>query len=160
MARRGPDLGNINGSISAWKLPVTQPAHAATLEYWLVEGPFHPAWNQWCVGVCHLRAIPGVDPAYKQYPAAEYEFIIFSCDPGFPVDVDDPRPRALLPIDCAVQFHGCTDEQAKEVCRLAVTAIVHGHASPDQDFRKYWEHAIPFTLEHLVLGAHPAPIPQ
>lgn len=141
------------------------------IDTWVVNGPYHPFWAWWHVSVVHLRPIPGAPPAQKQYPEAEYEFAIFSLDPdpaasghperSYPPDIDaleagDPErglPGYLTPADAVIQFHGCTDEQAREVCELAVRAIVNGQ-SPDSDFRSWWERAIPNTVEHLATGGH------
>lgn len=168
---REPDLSS--DTVKAWLIPITKesveghtkewgapPAHIAT---WIVTGPFHMFWQWWMVAVIHLRDIPGAPPPHKQYLEAEYEFMILSMnpDPGDRPNVPDidaldrgenPNlclPGFLSPPDAVVHFHGVDDEQAAEVARLSVAAIVNGYASPDSDFRSWWKTAIPNTVKHL-----------
>lgn len=155
---RDPDL---TGLARAWKLNL-QPARRdqeATLEAWLVHGGFHPCWTYWMVYVIHLREIPGVPPAAKRYPEAQYEFAIWSLEspPGCDVrpDPDDQETwRPLVPPDVVYQFHGADDDQARRLAELAVSAIVEGRASPDSDWRSWWLGTLPRTLEHVVTGGH------
>ena len=76
---REPDvIGNV---ARAWRVPKPPDApkdQDATVAAWLIEGPFHPAWQHWLMSVVHLREIPGVKPAVKRYPEAAYEFLIAS----------------------------------------------------------------------------------
>lgn len=109
------------------------------------------------ISVIHLRDIEGAKPANKQYPEAEYEFLIVSLNPDHQPDPDNAAAtfRHLTPIDVAEQFHGLTDEQAKELCELAVRTIVDGVASPDQDWRAWWKDCIRNTVEHIKTGSCP-----
>lgn len=155
---REPDLKNLVNA--AWRVDISKPERTeqiATIASWLVTGPFHPAWNYWCVIVCRLRDIPGVKPANKQYPEAEYEFMIVSLNPEHQPDPDHPATtfQYLTPIDVVEQFHGLTDDQAKGLCELAARVIVDGRASPDQDWRAWWKKCIKNTVEHIRTGHCP-----
>lgn len=167
---RDPDY---KGVASVWRLrhePVMDEAHtdswgypSASLADWIVNGPYHPLWRWWYVGLVHLRSIPGAPPANKQYPEAEYEILCMSLDPdGQPgrakvpdlekIEAGDMKgglPGFLSPPDWAVQFHGVTDEQAVEVADLAARAIANGQ-SCDSDFRSWWHAAIPNTVKHVL----------
>lgn len=156
---REPDLKG-HGT-AAWRVDISKPAdpaQTATLASWLVTGPFHPLWNYWSISVIHLRDIPGVKPANKQYPEAEYEFMIVSLNPDRAPHPDRPNEtfHHLTPIDVAEHFHGLTDDQAKELCELAVRSIVGGLASPDQDWRAWWKKCIKNTVEHIRTGHCPS----
>jgi hypothetical protein len=150
--------------VRAWRLSHDRgarkvPDHEAGVATWLVNGPFHPLWSWWGVSVVSLRDMPGVRPPLRFYEGAEYEFVIVSLDPDQEVDIEAWEEgrggfRWLTPLDAQVQFHGTTDEQAAEVAELAVEAILDGHASPDQDWRSWWEVAIPNTVEHVTRGMH------
>ena len=165
---RDPDKQQ--GPTRAWliaKSAVTRPDQEATIAGWLVNGPFHPLWQWWMLSIVHLRDLPGVPPAQKRYPEAEYEFMIVSLNPekGVP-DIDelertgtwgDPeKPPFLTPIDVTEQFHGITDAQAHEIAEKAVNAILDGWISPDQDFRSSWSRVIASTIDHYRRGVHGA----
>jgi hypothetical protein len=170
---RPPDL---SGPARAWLIDdsKSREAHvrewgyeAGSLVTWIVNGPYHPLWSWWHVGVIHLRDIPGAPPANKQYPEAEYEFAIYSLDPSG----KDGRPKApdidlieagetkrgfpgfLSPPDVQFHFHRVTDEQAIKICNRAVEHIVGGR-SCDSDYREWWKAALAGTVEHFVLGVH------
>ena len=162
---RAPD--DENGPIRVWRIrdsAKTLPDHEAALASWLIEGPFHPLWNQWQLSVIHLRDIEGVKPAFKQYPEAEYEFLIVSLNPDRRCDVDelestgnwgDPAvPKFLTPADVTKQFDGVTDRQAVEIGEAAIRGIVSGELSPDSDFRSAWERLIDGTVAHYREGVH------
>lgn len=171
---RDPDFA---GVARAWRLkksPEMEQAHvdsfgheSSSLADWVVNGSYHPFWSWWYIAVIHLRDIPNAPPANKQYPEAEYEFMILSLDPrpearnGGKVDVDKIEqgdiegglPGFLSPPDVVFQFHGVTDEQAIKVGEAAIRAIVNGH-SCDSDFREWWKVSLSKTVEHFVLGVH------
>lgn len=133
---------------------------STSIATWIVNGPYHPFWAWWQVCVIHLRPVLGVPAAYKAYPEAEYEFSIYSLNP----EAGEPDIAALeagagygvkvlTPPDVQYHFHGVTDEQAAEICRHAVRAIVDGH-SCDSDYRSWWEGSLAHTVEHFVQGVH------
>jgi hypothetical protein len=165
------------GPVRAWKLPnpepgVGEPAWQATIRCWYLNGPFHPAWSWWQIGVVHLRDIDDVPPANLAYPEAEYELMIVSFNPeaGEPdIDKADRAERwakegesmYLSPPDCARHFHldptldqGTRDLQAAEICDLVVKAIVNKGMSPDSDYRSAWHEVIDTTAQHYREGLH------
>ena len=161
---REPDL---SGVAKAWRIENTPELRArhvkefgyegSGLDTWLVNGPYHPFWSWWHVGVISLGDIEGAPPAAKQYPGAEYEFAIFSLDGEPDVDavergdLDNRGFTFLSPPDVLFQFGGVTDEQAIEISEKAVRAIVEG-ASCDSDFRSWWEATLTKTVEHYRRG--------
>ncbi len=72
---REPDYSRENRR--AWKSQAehTKKEHQGHLATFLVNSPIaHPIWSYWMVALVHLRDIPGVPPARKHYPDAEFEF--------------------------------------------------------------------------------------
>ncbi len=142
----------------AWLLKMPEDSQKAGLASWLVNRPgAHPYWQWWLVGVTHLRDVPGMKPAHKKYPEAEYEFLIFSIDPtACPnPEPDDPNGYPhLTPIDVVEQFHGIKDSDAVRLCEGAVQGIVNGVISPDQDYRSMWSQMIAGTVAHFSQGKH------
>ena len=153
---REPDYSRENRR--AWKSQAehTKKEHQGHLATFLVNSPIaHPIWSYWMVALVHLRDIPGVPPARKHYPDAEFEFAIASIDPDHGIPDPDKGPWPLLePLDCVVQLHGVTDEQAAELCEKAVQLMVHQGISPDSDNRGWWKIAIWNAVEHVTTG-HP-----
>lgn len=157
----------MNGSItevqglygSAKLLPAIKPrtpAGKAALAGWFLEIPqAHPFWTKYLLGVCHLRDIPGAPPAKKQYPEAEYELMVLALNPESKPSPDDLSTlKPLLPPNVVVQFHGVTDEQAKEIARLAARACVDGvlwvEPSDLTGMREKWSRTIRETAEHYT----------
>lgn len=159
---RPPDrTGN---GVRAWKLVATQPPrnvdHTATLGAWLINCTWaHPAWQWWFMGLVHLRPIQGQSkPAFRRYPEAEFEIVVWSIDPERcpapdPDQYGDGYPM-LLPIDHEHQFHGVSDADAVRIADLFVRAIADGILSPDQDFRSVWRHHLDATVAHYRAGKH------
>lgn len=141
----------------AWRVPKppdAPPDQEATVAVYLIEGPFHVAWQHWLMSVVHLRDIPGVKPAVKRYAEAAYEFLIASLSPDGGHNPDDPKGwRWLQPLDVCEQFHGMTDAQADEMLQAFVRGVCHGQASPDQDFRRFWRHQLDLAVQHAA-GEH------
>jgi hypothetical protein len=141
------------------------PAAEAGLGTWLVNGPFHPFWNWWMLGVVHLRPIEGMADPPKRYPEAEYELMIVSLNPGRgEPDVDAiergedwgdlDAPKFLTPPDLVFHFHGVTDEMARDIGEAAARAIASGHLSPDSDWRNLWIQSLRGTVAHFIEGVH------
>lgn len=171
---RDPDF---EGVARVWRIrhqAEMETAHADSWGYvsssladYIINGPYHPLWSWWYLGLIHLRPIEGAPPAIKQYPEAEYELMCMSLnpdgEPGRPkvpnldkIEAGDMKgglPGFLTPADFAVQFHGVTDEQAREVAEHAARAIARG-VSCDSDFRSWWKRAIPNTVEHVLGEPH------
>lgn len=139
----------------------------ASLGLYFIHGPFHPLWSWWALALVHLRDLPGMTPANRHYPEAEYEFAIWSLDSppaGPPFDPDSHRwaKRTLSPADVVKHFHVSEskpveerDRIARHVLDQAVDAIIFGMASPDSDYRSWWDRAIDNTIEHALMGGHP-----
>lgn len=135
---------------SAWliKSASTKPEHTGSIASWLVNVPgAHAFWSYWIVSIVHLRDIPGTQPASKEYPEFEYEFVTAAIDPEkhpkpTPEDLATDGVSLLYPIDVVQQFHGVSDAEAEAICRGAVYAIVEGAISPDADYRQQWKQVI------------------
>lgn len=159
---RSPDFQGVLGSWRAWRAalkPVGQrgrPDWDATLAHYLVRAPgAHAFWSEWWICLMHLRPIEGVRPAILQFPGAEHEILCVAQDPAVKGDPDDQETvRLLSPIDWAVQFKGCTDRVAIDVAETVIKAIMTGNASPDSDFRRFWERTIPATAACHAKGTH------
>ena len=154
---RTPDF---TGTVArAWR--ISKPADApkdqeATIAAWLIEGPFHIAWDHWLMAVVHLRDLPGVKPAYKRYPDAAYEMVIASLKNDGGHNPDQPQEfRWLSPLDLCEQFDGMTDAQSADMLQRFVRAICNGGASPDQVFRRFWRVQLDLAMEHAA-GSHQA----
>lgn len=159
MNARKPDAQGVAAVAWEVKMPeaYAKPDHEAGLASWLIESKrFHPLWYNWTVNLIHLRDLPGVPPAKKHYPEAEYELLILALDPDSTPDPDDAVTcsKFLTPIDVVKQFHGITDKQAIDMVRAAVLCICHGRISPDGDYRQAWSVLIDNTIEHIRSGAH------
>lgn len=132
--------------------------HTALAVYLVNADGWHIGWNWWQVSVVHLRDEPGVAPARKHYPIAEYEIQILAIDPSHNLpDPDAPLPqdiRPLHPFDLIHQFHGVTDEQAAEIAALVVERAVNENVPLDQDLRTFWQEAIDSTVVHYREGVH------
>lgn len=153
---REPDL---SGKVAkAWHSQVkpVRPEQEANISSWLINGPFHPAWDWWMVGAVHLRDIPGTPPAHKRYPEATHEIMIASIDPDCcPPDPDEIEKLSFLrPLDLVYQFDGMSDEAVAEVVKLCVVSIAEGIISPDEDFRSTWELILEKTVSHYKEGLH------
>lgn len=131
-------------------------AWEATISAWLVNASWAPPfWSWWQVCVIHLRDIPGVRPAHKAYPEAEYALMIMALDPEKGTPDPEGQLHFLHPADVVEQFHGLDDAGAKRLCEMAASAIINGHISPDQDYRSSWKVMIRNAVEHIALGGHP-----
>lgn len=166
---RKPDLV---GAAEAWKIaadrsdPRWRPDYDATLAAYLLKARWaHPFWSWWMIAGVHLRPIPGVRPAHRHYPEAEFELTILAIDPTNrgknPAHDYEPDPDQALagvpwlePPDLVYQCHGVTDSDFSRIVLDCVMVIVNGHASPDQDFRNWWRSALNRTVEHYRAGAH------
>ncbi len=159
--KREPDIKGQFAEAWQCKLEPKNEDQTATLVAYIIKMPdAHPFWDHWFIAMIHLRDIPGARPATKKYPEAEYELIIYALDPRKnPVEIDpdnlpDPMPM-LHPVDVVVQFD-CSgmDEAARKIVVLAIQCMTRGHASPDQDYRSFWERTIQETARHYREGKH------
>jgi hypothetical protein len=157
---RDPDVKGPFGRAWVLNTKTEVPEHQACLGSWLVRVPgAHPFWEHWLVSIIHLRDIPGVRPAHKRYPEAEFEFGIYSINPERCPEPDPdqavtPGYPLLEPPDVIEQFHGISDRDAFRVAEAGISAILNGRISPDQDFRAMWKRLIMGTVDHFIAGAH------
>lgn len=166
---REPDL--IGRAGRAWRSRVRPEDYAviegaasfadktAGLATWMLKASgFHAAWDEWVIGLVHLRPIEGgTRPPNKQYADAEFELMILSLDPAYNDERDPDVPGLkgyLEPPDLVYQFHGVTDEQAIEIAEMLVRHFVEGTRSPDSDFRRSNTEALDTTVEHYRQGIH------
>lgn len=151
----------------AWKVAIPEAYTGASVANWFVNGPFHPLWRWWYVSCIHLRDIPGGVPTSMSFPEATHEMLILSLNPGddlehpVPPDIDaleagstklEAMPGILVPPDLTHQVRLDSDEQAAEITGLMVEHMVAGTASPDQDFRPWWETVLDTTARHYREG--------
>lgn len=132
-------------------------AHAANLSLWLIRRPgAHPFWQWWVVSVVHLRDMPDAAPAARLYEKAQYEFVIYAIDPHDCPEPDPEKPEQgyphLIPLDVLEQFHGVTDEQARQLTAAAVSSIVDGLLSPDEDDRPRWQKWVATKVQSMRSG--------
>lgn len=120
------------------------PAH---LSLWLVHAPgYHIAWDHYLCTVCHLRDVPGVEPAHKTYPGAEHELMVFAAK--FDKRPEDERSpncwmrNRLVPQNIVFQFHGMGDDGARQLLAKLVGAFCTGALSPDTDYRRMQQAAL------------------
>ena len=148
---------------SIWKLniPPQTPAQEASLGAYLIKSKgriFHLLWDRWQLTVIHLRDLPGIKSAVKNFPEATHEIVVASIDPDTPpIDTDNPtNVRWLQPIDQMVQFEVPNDASALSLAEKLLQLITRGELSPDSDYRSAWQHLITGTAEHYR-GEHGTP---
>ena len=131
------------------------------LPLYLIYAPAaHPLWAWHLILCVSLADTPGVPPANRRYPEAEYELLVLALDPTEPVP--DPqhwpfprRVKALHPPDALVQFHGTGNDGASELVTLAARAVAEGTLVPDSDHAEAWRRSIKLTAEHIRHCGHP-----
>lgn len=127
--------------------------NTATICGWLVNRPgAHPHWQWWVVALITLKDLPGIQPARKTYPEAEYELLIYAIDPTNCPAPEPDNPNGyppLLPIDVMYQFHGISEKVSQRLVSIVVQTILVGRVSPDQDFRRVWDGLLTKTLKDL-----------
>jgi len=155
------------GAGTAWRLDGTthRPNWPASLDLYLVHCPAaHPLWSWYVVSGCSLADLPGVPPARKHYPEAEWEVSIFALNPEHDGDLmvwlRGPASatlawRHLEPVNVVEQFHGVDRDGANRILGFMARAIVNGTISPDSDAREAWKGTIANTVEHMTTGGHP-----
>jgi hypothetical protein len=161
-----PTLAGVRGN--AWRAtlrPVGQrlkPDHDASVARWIVQAPgCHPFWDHWALTVIHLRPIEGVPAPVIRTPGATHEVLFLSLNPEEPLpplDTTTWGPHYRLPFmsppDLATQIAVANDAVADHMLELAIATIVSGGASPDQDFRAWWEKSFAETAGHFNAGKH------
>ncbi len=155
----------LKGAASAWKLAglknmtKANPAWEATIARYILHCTWsHPFWSYYFISGVHLRPIPGVPPAHKQFPAASHEIMIYSLDPREPapdidkVETGETFPAIMTPPDLVHQVPGLTDKQFEYLLQDVVVTIVEGRAAPDVDFRSFWQRALDVLAMRLRQG--------
>jgi hypothetical protein len=130
--------------------PPLRPEWAATVAAWLCDLPgWSPAWRHYLISVVHLRDIPGVRPALRKYPSAEYEFIVGALDPAQPpnFEAEDPLPfNFLSPLNVVEQFHDMDDAAAAALVRAVVEHAIRGEVILEPDgivgAREHWREVL------------------
>jgi hypothetical protein len=149
----------------AWKLAVNPahpvlPAHAGHLGVYLLEIPrAHPAWDCYWLGIIHLRDIPCVSPAHKEFDSATHEIMMYALDPTRDHEQDgcvipNEGPAFLLPANLVEQVELPSDEAAAKLLEFLVRSFVDGILSPDTDYRKWQQRAIQAAAMHFREGRH------
>ncbi len=121
--------------------PMPNFTNEHTLGCWLIQGPFHIAWNQWTASLVHLRGEKDGKPANFQFPGATHEFLIMAISPNDPIQADhdpDVAVQYLTPIDVCQQFIAENDAEALEKIEHLLEHVRRGELSPDQDYRSHW----------------------
>lgn len=137
------------------------PDQEATLAAWFLHMPgVVPAWHDYLMCVIHLRPLPGVPPAHIAEPEASHELMVLALDPDVRPRPDDPATwHHLVPGNVTVQFGPNSDEQARQVARLAAQAALDSvlfiEPSGIRGAREAWRQSIRLTAEHSRYGSHP-----
>jgi len=178
---REPDLRADDGKIRAWRMLTVKPDIGpadwqAGLAAWFIEadvGVLDPyGITAWYIGCVSLRDMPGVTPANRHYPDAQFELSAWSIDPnkGVTIELYDRRVEQgddggaegvlLTPPDIVFQWHGTTDEHAIQILEAFIRAVVLGRMSPSRPvvvdyarrFDAAWREALSSTVEHFATG--------
>lgn len=147
------------------------PNADTTVCWWLLEGPWHPAWHQFILSVVRLADVPGKPPAVLHFPGATHEVLVLALNPPeggvfgaparHPVDVVQTKGLSLgylRPVDVVHQFTG-TDDELAQVTDLAAQACIAGLLTPSTDddrerLREVWLGTYVRTLAHIRGEAH------
>ena len=149
---RPSDLTGAHGG--AWNVshvPRMSEAEQCCKAAWVVDLPGqHPVWRCYLLAVIALEDIPGVPPAHRCYDGAEWELALYALDPDSGPNPEDYWSwRPLLPANVVVQFDGCDEDRAVEVCSLTAQALVGGvlPAEPDDyvGSRQLWSDRVKAT---------------
>jgi hypothetical protein len=140
------------------------PAHEkwpATVCAWVVSAPWaHPVWSQYVISVVHLRDVDGVGAASITRPGSTHELLVVALNPQYPITTardfvalaERGTSPLLTPPNVVHQFRCDDDEDAVEVCWLAVTAVLNARLTPEPEgivgAREEWVAGIAMTLDH------------
>jgi hypothetical protein len=126
----------------------------AALAGWLIHAPGQsPAWEHYMLQLCHLRELPGVRPASKQFPEAEHQIILLALDPkGRPVPDEPASWWPLTPHNALVQFgEAPSDEAAASALYAIVEAIVNGKMMAEPPDHGRGRAALERQIQQLVV---------
>jgi hypothetical protein len=106
----------------------TRPEHEGTIASWLLHCPGQsPAWSEYLLSVIHLRDIPGTPPAHQQWPGATHEVLLTALHPDAHPSPGDPGSWVpLTPVNVCQQIEVPSDDDARDLLRLAAQAVVDG----------------------------------
>ncbi len=154
---RDPDYVGA-GSWRAWRVKPATEDPSTGVAAWLLHCPgAHAFWSYWWIMLIHLRPVEGAPPAVITTPGAGWEVICAAQQPDVAPNADEVKGtlRYLTPFDWVVQFGDVKDDaKAIEVVEAVVQAIMTGQASPDSDWRRYWQNAIPATARCHATHKH------
>lgn len=131
-----------------------RPDMAATVAYWFITAPGQSiAWDKYGLAVYHLRDIPGVKPAVKDYAAITHELTLCALSPdGNPDPMNMQSWHALRPINLCMQLELPSDDAARTLAELAARAVVDGHLwaePPLSGMKEPWRSSMIQTAAHL-----------
>lgn len=128
------------------------PQDDASLGSWLVHAPWMApvgAWHWHCVGLIHLRDLPGQSkPPVRTFDAATHELVAAAIDPQTSVDIGDSATweslKLLSPLSIVQQFVAHSDVEALKRIEEGLLLCVEGRLTLDSDGCAGWR---------LLLGA-------
>jgi hypothetical protein len=126
----------------------------AALAGWLIHAPGQsPAWEHYMLQLCHLREMPGVRAASKQFPEAEHQVILLALDPKGRPDPDEPESWwPLTPYNALVQFGGApSDEAAVSALYAVMEAIVNGQMMAEPPDHGWGRSALEKQIQQLIV---------
>ncbi|HEY3257666.1 MAG TPA: hypothetical protein VGJ64_02330 [Gemmatimonadaceae bacterium] len=110
------------------------------------------------VGVVSLLDVPGVPPAKKSYPEAQWSLSAFT------IDADKIRPttenlriwQRVTPDDVDLHFHGLDREQCAELVKVVATLCADGDVPIEParvlNAEAIWKTIVRRTIDHLAQG--------
>lgn len=134
----------------AWQLP--DPG-TSPISY-LIEAPGQsPFWSQYLLALIDLADLPGVEPAYREFPDARWEFTAVALDPEYPQDPDSFQLHPLVPANAVVQVPDHPAELVTSCTTALMQAVLAGAIAIEPPFTSIahtarWREIIEATLEH------------
>lgn len=134
---------------AGWELPIG----GATVGSWLLHVPrAHPVWDFYLLTGVHLRPAEGLPPPDKWEPGASHELLIAAINPDTDPRHTKPPFSLLQPFNYVAQVADASDADVYVLVRHMARAAVCGHASPDSDWRSWWDKFVGFQMEELNNG--------
>jgi len=133
-------------------------AVTATLGSWLIFLPGQiAAWSHYQLSVINLRPIPGVAPAIKNYPEAEYEMLMVALNPEVNPNINNLETfQILTPANWVNQFRSVTDDHAVLVLEGMVDLLVKGDLPAElqgwRGAKELWDRRLLQVLEESKKG--------
>ncbi|AYF32180.1 hypothetical protein CSH63_33030 [Micromonospora tulbaghiae] len=138
-----------------------RPDAAQTTDWWLITAPgYHTIWSQY--GLLCVRLdddVPGFPPPKRQFPQATHELLVLTLDPTLGVHTPDSVIAGglrYLSQPNIVEQYTAGDNEMRELCEVAVHAVVHGQLNPEtandpSRIRGQWHEA----LRRALAGIRP-----